>query len=288
VLVVEEFLRPEGAGEVVDLLATYGDEGLILAGGTFIHGLEARGLLPHLKALIDIGGAGLDAVERDSAGLRIGATATFTALLQAAPVQEDSSLAALGDALVCPPVQIRNMATVGGSVAAASPFFDIPVALMALDAAVGVQGREGAREIGVDAVAAGAFETSLAADEFIVELRVPPSPPRSASGFVKLEANANDLAIVNAAAWVSRDAAGRCEEARVVVGAVGAGPVRATSAERVLRGAELGEATLAEAGEAARLDIEPWSDHRASAAYRTAVAGVLVRRALERALARLA
>lgn len=285
---LEEFCQPEDPDEVVGLLEKYGEEGLILAGGTFVHGLEARGLVSHVKALIDLRKVGLDTVGTDSGALRIGATTTFAALQQAPAVQEDPSLGAIADALACPPVQIRNTATVGGSVAAASPFFDPPVALMALGAVVTARGRDGTRELGLEEVSAGFFQTSLRPDELLVELRVPQATSRSASGFVKLEANASDLAIVNAAARVVADGGGRCADARVVVGGVAARPVRAPSAERTLEGAELGAEALREAGEAVASDIEPLSDHRASGAYRKAVAGVLVRRALERAVGRLA
>jgi carbon-monoxide dehydrogenase medium subunit len=183
---------------------------------------------------------------------------------------------------------VRNAATVGGCVAAASPFFDLPVAFMALDGVVGARGSNGIREIDIEALYLGLFENSLQQTEFIVSVTLPRMPAGSASAFVKFASNANDLAIVSAAARVTVDASGRCTDARVVIGGgVANRPWRSRAAEGVLQGATLGTDTLEAAGDAAASDVEPLSDHRASGRYRKAVAGVLVRRALTAALARV-
>ena len=283
----KEFCLPDDGDEVVDLLERYGDGALILAGGTFVRGLEARGLLSEVEALIDIQKLDLGAVETDSEGLRAGATATAAALEHTPAVRSDPWLGALSDALAYLSPQIRNVATVGGCVAASCPFFDLPVAFIALDGAVDARGRGGTRTIGLEEFFTGMFESSLLPGEFLVELRLPQAPSRSASAFLKLETNASDLAIVNTAVRVTLDQGGVCTDARVVLGGVGSTPVRSQAAEQVLRGASLDEDVLHEAGEAVAADIEPLSDHRASGAYRKAVAKVLVRRALERALTRL-
>jgi aerobic carbon-monoxide dehydrogenase medium subunit len=283
----KEFCLPDDGDEVVDLLERYGGAGLILAGGTFVHGLEARGLLSEIEALIDIQKLDLGGVETDKDGLRAGAMATAAALEQAPAVRSDPWLGALTDALTYLPLQIRNVATVGGCVAAACPFFDLPVAFVALDGAVAARGRGGTRTIGLEEFFTGMFESSLLPGEFLVELRLPQAPSRSASAFLKLETNASDLAIVNAAVRITLDEGGACTDARVVLGGVGSTPTRSPAAERILRGASLDGDVLREAGEAVAADIEPLSDHRASSAYRKAVAKVLVHRALERALTRL-
>jgi CO/xanthine dehydrogenase FAD-binding subunit len=283
----KEFCLPDDGDEVVDLLERYGDAGLILAGGTFVHGLEARGLLSEIEALIDIQKLDLGGVETDKDGLGAGAMATAAALEQAPAVRSDPWLGALSDALTYLPLQIRNVATVGGCVAAACPFFDLPVAFVALDGAVDARGRGGTRTIGLEELFTGMFESSLRPGEFLVELRLPQAPSRSASAFLKLETNASDLAIVNAAVRITLDEGGACTDARVVLGGVGSTPMRSPAAERILRGASLDSDVLRKAGEAVAADIEPLSDHRASSAYRKAVAKVLVHRALERALTRL-
>ena len=116
----------------------------------------------------------------------------------------------------------------------------------------------------------------------------PRLPARSSSAFIKLETNANDLAIVNVAVRVTLDESGSCQEARVVVGGgVAETPVRALASENLLQGERISDELLQRAGVAAQADLQPMSDHRASAAYRSAMAKTLTERALQRAVARL-
>lgn len=283
-----DFCLPQDGDEVVALLDRYGSGAIILAGGTFVHGLATRGLLSGVDALIDIQRLALDTVETDGEGLRAGATTRCATLAHEPAVGREPWLGAVGDALAHLPVQVRNAATVGGAVATACPFFDLPVAFMALDGAVVARGRDGTRRIGLPDLFAGLFENSLEPGEFLAELRLPQTPPQSTSAFLKLDTNANDLALMNVGVRLTLASSGECSDARVVIGGgVGSAPVRAASAERALQGTRLDDDVLREAGDAAIGDIEPLSDHRASGAYRKVVAGVLVRRALERALTRL-
>jgi carbon-monoxide dehydrogenase medium subunit len=282
---VEEFHLPDSESEVVDLLQRYGEDALLVGGGTFLHGLEARGLLAGVRALIDLQRAGLSGVRAESDGLQIGATATLRTLEDA--LDGSPWLGAVGDALRHPSSQIKNVATVGGSVAAACPFFDPPVAFEALDAEVVALGRGGSRVLPLPEFFTGLFKNALEVGELVTELRLPAAPDGSASGFERLQTNANDLAIISAAVRVTRGEDGTCREARVVVGGGLERPVRARSAERALTGSELTGEALRAAAEAVAEDVEPWSDHRASGPYRKAMAKVMVRRALARAVKRL-
>lgn len=303
---VKQFLHPGASGEVVELLARYGERALLVGGGTTIHGLAARGLLHNVDVLVDLQHAQLSYVHEVrataasvsgsggvSAGqehtlLRIGAMTTMAALLGHDLVQDDPALGALRDALLCPPVQVRNVATMGGCLASANPLFDSPVALLAMDGSVKTMGANGSREIGLHKFFLDYFEHALEKGEFIAEILIPRHAPQTATAFLKLEANANDLAIINTAVRVSLDAGGACEDVRVVIGgAVGKTPVRALSCEDVLKGERPSEKLLAEAADVVTFDVHPLSDHRGSAAYRSAMAKVYVRRALHRALERL-
>lgn len=285
---VQEFHRPESDGAVIELLARYEGRAMIVAGGTFLHGLSARGLLTGIEALIDIGGTGLDALVLRDQGLDIGATVRFATLKAAAEVHSLPWLGAVADALEYPPVQVLNAATVGGSVAASCPYFDLPVSFLALDGRVRIRSAAGVRELPLADFFTGLFQTALAGGEFVAGVHMPAVAGRVASAFTKLETNANDLAILNVAASVAVDAAGLCREARVYVGGgVGEVPVRARSAEAALRGSTLTDEVLQRAGEAARADVDPIADHRASAEYRRAMTAVMVRRTLGRARDRL-
>jgi len=285
---VEEYFTPGATSEVLKLLEQYGSGALIVAGGSFVHGLDARDLLYGIEALIDIRNAGLDQVTADSAGLTLGSMVTFAKLKQLEQVRESAAFGAVRDALEYPPTQIRNVATVGGNIASACPYFDLPTALLTLDAVVRAQGPGGAREFALQDLFGGMFQNTLEENEFLTEIFMPRLPQRSASAFIKLESNANDLAIVNVAVRISLDESGRCSAARVAAGGgVAETAVRTPAAEAVLEGATLSDDVLAQAAAAVPEDLEPMSDHRASAAYRSAMARTLTERALQCALARL-
>ena len=285
---LKDFHTPNTMEEVL-LLLQKEDETLVLSGGTFLHGLEARGLLSEVEALVDIRKIGLGTVTTDDGGLQMGATVTFAHLQTVAEVASTPWLAGLADALAYPPVQIRNTATIGGCVAASCPFFDIPTALVSLDAVVKARGPHGEREMPLPEFFAGMFANALEPGELVTGVGIPRVAGNTAGAFVKLEGNANDLAIVNAAVRITVDAGRTCTDVRVVLGGgVAESAVRSPAAEKILLGSKLDAATLQAAGDAVVNDIDPMSDHRASAEYRSAVAKVMTRRALESALARLA
>jgi len=285
---VKEYFTPGAPSEVLELLERYGSSALIVAGGSFVHGLDARDLLYGIEALIDIRKTGLDQINADPEGLTLGSMVTFARMKRLDLVRESAALGAVRDALEYPPTQIRNVATIGGNIASACPYFDLPTALLTLDAVVRVQGAGGTREMALQDLFGGMFQNTLEENEFLTEVFLPQLPSRSASAFIKLESNANDLAIVNVAVRVSLDNSGTCTAARFAVGGGCAETaVRAPAAESVLEGATLSDDLLARAAAAVTEDLEPMSDHRASAAYRSAMARTLTHRALQRAVARL-
>lgn len=284
---VETYHNPENEAAVVQLLQKYEDSALIVAGGTFLHGLAARGLLSGVEALIDIRELGLDYIRIHSDGAVIGAAARFLQLEQDESIRQQAWLGAVKDAISYPPVQIMNSATVGGSIAASCPFFDLPTSFLALDGAVRAHGPGGSRDIPLEAFFTGLFENCLAPDEFVTAITLPQPAPDSASAFIKLETNANDLAILNAAVALTLDGSNACSRARVFVGGgVGETPARAGSAEQALAGAVIDAETVDKAAEAAKSDVDPISDHRASAEYRAEMTRVLVARAIRKALER--
>ena len=261
---------------------------MIVAGGTMVHGLAARGLLGNIKTLIDLQNLGLSYVKSDPKGFRIGAMTTFDEVLNYKPVSKDIAYGALIDAANLPPAQIRNMATLGGSVCSSTPFFDVPIALMALDADVRAKTSRRQRLIPLNRFFISSFETALKAGEIATEVILRKFPSRTASSLLKLETNANDLAILNVGTRITLDKQSRCIESRIVVGGgVGPVPVNSPSAERKLRRRVLDEDTISEASEATLEDVDPVSDFRGSADYRRAMCKVMTKRALKKALARV-
>lgn len=281
---LKEYVRPASVVDVSAAVGQYGDRGMIVAGATFLHGLEARGLLWGVEALIDIGGAGLSGATPLEGGLKLGATLNFATLERLPQLAATSAYGAILDAMAYPPLQIKNAATIGGCVAAACPFFDVPAVFMVLDAEVEVQASRSCRRCTLDELFDGLFVNTLEPDEFITGVIIPEPPERTVTAFTKLETNANDLAIVNAAVRLTLDERGTCREARVVMGGgVSDRFVRSAAAESVLTGNAPTSELFAAAGEAVVQDISPLADHRASAEYRTAMARLFLRRTLERA-----
>jgi len=285
---VKAYYTPNGIEEALELLKTYGDSALIVAGGSFVHGLDARDLLLGVEALIDIQNLALDQVESDSSGLFIGAMVTFAKLQKVDEIENAAAFAAVRDALQYPPRQIINVATIGGNVASACPYFDLPTALLTLDGVVAVRGANGSRKLPLTQFFEGLFQNALQPGEFMTGLVLPRPPARTASAFIKLETNANDLAIVNVAVRISLDESGVCQQARVACGGgVAETAVRVEACESVLEGEKISDDLIQRSAEIVAAELDPMSDHRASAAYRSAAAKTLYRRALERALNRL-
>ncbi len=284
---LKEFCRPQSAAELSGVFQTYEDAALLVAGGTFLHGLEARGLLSGVQALVDLRRMGLDTLSADERGWQVGATVNFTSLGRMAGI-DSPAFGALRDALACPPPQIRNMATIGGSIAASVPFFDIPAALLALDVVVTANAGDASRDMALADVYAGVFVNSLAPGEYISKVFIPRPVARTTSAYLKLETNANDLALVGVAVRFTLDGGRRISDARVVLGGgLNEVHMRSAAAETVLNGAQVSEELFQRAGEAIAAEIQPMSDHRCSAEYRAAMGKVFVRRALQRAADRL-
>jgi carbon-monoxide dehydrogenase medium subunit len=202
-------------------------------------------------------------------------------------VIDDPPFGAIADALTYPPPQIMNVGTVGGCLAASAPLYDLPAALLALGGVAETVGAGGRRKIPLDGFFTGLFENALQSDEIITSILLPTAAAGTASAFLKLETNANDLAILNVAVRITRDG-GNCVDSRIVIGGgVGETYVRASSAEAALDGAPATPDSFAAAAAAVANDIDPVDDHRGSADYRRHIAKIFTRRALEKALSRL-
>ena len=180
-------------------------------------------------------------------------------------------------------IRVRNVATVGGNLAHGDPHMDLPPVLIALGANVAVMGASGERVIPVEELFAGYFETVLAKNELITELRIP-AQGRSRAAYMKVTTgSAEDWPALGVA--VSLEADGQAiRSARVVVSAATEKAIRLPAAEKVLSGATADDKTLARAGDAAADEAECITDVRGSAAYKRELLRVYVRRAVRQAL----
>jgi carbon-monoxide dehydrogenase medium subunit len=185
-------------------------------------------------------------------------------------------------------VRIRNMATVGGSLAHGDPNQDPPPALIALDARVRLRSAAGEREVPVRALFRDYYETDVRAGEVLTEVLVPAPPPEAGWAWVKfLPRTADDYATVSVACLLTLEpGTTRCRDVRVALGSVGTTPIRAEATEAALRGADLTPARLREAAQLVAEAVDPIADFRGSSEYKREMAVVWTRRALEQALGR--
>jgi carbon-monoxide dehydrogenase medium subunit len=280
-----EYTRPDTLEEALRILARRDPGTRVISGG--------QSLLPLLKlrlaevdTLVDIGRLPeLHGIrEGRDGGVIVGSAVTYREVLESPLVAERAPLLAavirdIGD------VQVRNRGTLGGAVAHADPASDIPAAVLALDATIAIRSHEGQRAGPADGFFRGAFETALRPTDLIVEIRIPHQPDGTGWGWQQLTQPASGYSLVGVAAVIVPEA-GRIGRARVAVTGVGEIAYRAREVEAHLVGSDGSPSIVAAAAERATDGQSVNSDIHADAEYRASVATVMVRRALEAALAR--
>jgi carbon-monoxide dehydrogenase medium subunit len=280
-----EYLVPESLEEALQLLARYGEDAKVLAGGhSLIPMMKLRLAQPRylidLSHLPDMRGA---CPNGDS--VVIGPLTMHTDVAASDLVRERlpglaEAAAVIGD------VQVRNRGTIGGSVAHADPAADLPVMLTVLSASFGLASPRGTRAVPADEFFVDLFTTALRPDEILTEIRVPVTPAGSGSAYAKLPHPASGYVVVSVGALIARDASGRCTAARVAIGGLGGRPHRALACEAALAGKPLTGETIAGAAAMAAEGIEAESDLYAGANYKRHMACVYARRAIEAAAQR--
>jgi carbon-monoxide dehydrogenase medium subunit len=158
--------------------------------------------------------------------------------------------------------------------------------MLALGASVVAQGPKGERTIPIDKFFTGLFETALAHDEILTEIRIPTPPPKSGGAYVKLERKVGDFATAGAAVQLTLGAGGEVVRAGIGLTNAGLTPIRATAAEKFLQGKKLDETTVRQAARLAADAADPSPDRRGSGEYKREMARVLTARALKRAASR--
>lgn len=269
--------------EALALLAQYGDDAKLLAGGhSLIPVMKLRFAAP--AHLIDIGRiAGLSAITDGGAALHVGATARHADVAASAAIRAKAPLLAevaghIGDPL------IRNMGTIGGSLAHADPAADYPAAMLALGASMVLTGAGGSRTVGADDFFTDVFTTALQPGEMLTEVLVPAQGAGSGAAYEKNPDPASGYAIVGIAVQLSV-AGGTIAAARVGMTGLGPMAMRLRAVEAALVGQPATDATAATASAQAAAGLSFDDDARGSAAYKANLARVHARRAITRALA---
>jgi aerobic carbon-monoxide dehydrogenase medium subunit len=279
-----DYHAPRTLPEAIGLLAQYGDEAKLLAGG--------HSLLPMMKLrfaqpghLIDLGKiAELKGIREEAGTLRIGAMTTENELIWSKLVQDKCPLLVEGARLISDP-QVRYKGTIGGDISHGDPGNDHPALMIVLGASFVLKGGAGERVVPADGFFLGGYATLLEPSEIMTEIRVPIPAPGTGWAYAKLKRKVGDFATA-AAAVTLRLKGETVQEVAIALTNVGASVLRASAAEASLRGKALDDAAIAEAARLAMSICDPAADQRGDAEYKTAMAGEMTQRALRSACSR--
>jgi len=280
-----ELHSPTTLTEAVSLLKRLKDPKVLAGGQSLVPLMKLRLASP--ENLVDIGKIPrLSYARKRKDRLLIGAMTTHHDVASSAVINRkfrtlSEAAGHIGDR------QVRNRGTIGGAICHADPAGDIPAAMLALDAEFKVAGPSKGRVVEANDFFKDMFTTSLRQNEILTEVRVPPLPPRSGGAYLKLERGTSDLATVGVGAVVTLDSSGAIKDARIGLAGVGSTPIRATKAEKALRGRKPSDDVVADASERASEMSNPTSDIRGTAEYKHEMVKVYVGRAIRQSLARV-
>ena len=279
-----DYHRPGTLDEALKLLKQHGDDAKVLSGG--------MSLLPMLKLrlasfghLVDINRIpGLDYIKEEKGSLCIGAMTRQAALERSDVIRNKYPILADATPLIADPL-VRNRGTVGGNVANGDPGNDQPAIMIALGATYVVRGAK-ERTVAANQFYKGLYETALARDEILTEVRIPAPPPKSGGAYVKLKRKTGDFAVAAAAVQLTLGKNGAVESARIALTNAALTPVEAPDAAKYLVGKTPDDKTIAEAAKMAAAKSQPSADRRGSVEYKKEMARVLTARALKKAVQR--
>jgi len=283
-----EYACPTTINEAVALLASHDGEAKPLAGGqSLVPMLAFRVASPSL--LVDLRKlAELRRIKIADDGVTLGAMVRWRDILDDARLRKAHPLLVAAVEHVAH-YQIRNRGTVGGSIAHADPAAEMPGIVVTCEAKIAVVGKAGARVIDAANFFQGPLMTALRPDEIITEIRLPAWPARRRFGFQEFARRRGDFAMAAAMLFYDEEGgkAGNAQVFNAHAGAIGVAdrPLRLSAVEQVLNGNKIDEAVIAKAEAAASASVDPDDDIHASGAYRKALIGVMVERALKSAAA---
>jgi aerobic carbon-monoxide dehydrogenase medium subunit len=283
-----DYVEPTSLEEAVSALSTQEVSGKIIAGGTdvLVRIKEEKLSVDRLVSLSKV--PGLRSINDDGAWVTVGAMTTIReversdVIRRSAPILFDA-VERLGS------VQIRNVATLGGNVCNAAPSADTVPALLALNAEVaywnsGEMKKQHLREFFV-----GPSKTILEPKDILVSIRFKKPHMRSNGAYLKFSRRQGmDLPLLGIAVQLQMDEGfSRCEDAAIALGVAGPTPMRATEAEKILKGERITEDILARAADEASQEARPRDSFRSTAAYRRDMIRNLLPDVIRRALSRI-
>jgi len=280
-----EYHAPGTVKEALSLLGKLGDDAKLLAGGhSLIPMMKLR--LAQPKHVIDLRKVpGLNGIKDDKGTIAIGAMATHWQVESAALLREKCPIVSDTAGVIGDPA-VRNVGTIGGSLAHADPAADMPATAIAVGFDFVCEGAKGRRTVKADDWFKGLMATAVGDDEILVEIRVPAWPAGTGGAYLKFPHPASRFAVVGAAAMVTLDAKGVCTKAGVGITGAGTKAVRAKGVEAGLVGKNLDQATIEAAAQKAAEGVDVQADLQGSVEYKSHLCRVFARRAIEAAVKR--
>jgi len=274
--------QPKTVTEASEMLAEFGDQGKLYAGGTELLLAMKHDFLRY-EHLIDVKTIrGLDSIEATNGSLVIGSGATHRAIERSTIVREKMPVLADMEQRVAN-VRVRATGTLGGNLCFAEPHSDPATLLLALNARARVQSRAGERILPIDQLITGAYETALASDELLSSIEIPLLSRSEHAAYLKFQTH--ERPTLGLALVLQAGSGGEIAHARAVVGSVGATPARSDETDRLLTGPrERVEKELPEAARKLTQAADPVDDLQGSAEYKAHLIEVFLRRALLKAL----
>lgn len=278
-----QFHAPRTLDETLALLARYGEDARILAGGqSLVPLLNMRMSRP--AVLVSINHCPeLAHIRHEGAHLTIGALTRQIAAERSAEVQASCPLLAAALPYVGGMAN-RNRGTVCGSLAHADPLAELPAVAVALDAMFAVNGTTGPRDVRAEDFFLAELTTCIQPGEMLVAVSFPVASPGTRAAFAEVSNRRHGFAVVGVATQLELDAGGQCRTVRLAAVGAGAVPLRLREAEQRLAGSRLQPADLREAAALASAAADPIGDFHADAAYRKELVGTLAARAVRNAL----
>jgi carbon-monoxide dehydrogenase medium subunit len=274
-----DYLEPTSVADACKLLKQHGSEAKVFAGGAHVTILMKQGLyqpkaLINIKKIPELKGIKFDAAE----GLSIGALVTHREIETSTLINDKQPVLCEAEREVAN-IRVRNMGTVGGNLASGEPLTDLSQIFIALDGTLKIMGSSRQRTIAVEELFLDFYTTSLAEDEIITKVVIPPLPPRSGIEYIRFSSSSVvDKPSAGVAVRLTLDKEA-VQVARIVLGCVGPTPVRARRAEDSLAGKKPTAELIAEAAMLAAHECSPTSDLRGSEQYKRAIVRALVKRA---------
>lgn len=277
-----EYHRAGSLEDALSLLATYGEDAKVLAGG--------QSLIPLMKLrfaypphLVDVNRVpGLDTIEEREGELRIGALVRHNRLAADETITARYPTIASAAPQIADPI-VRNLGTIGGSIVHADPAGDLASVMLSMDASVVLSKTGGERVLPISEFLVDTFTTAIEPGELLTQIRVPMASGRSGGRYLKLERKVGDWATVGVAVTLELSN-GTIGKAGIGLTGVGLTNLEPTDAEAALVGAAPGDEAFAEAGRLAAAMANPVEDVRGTIEYKRHVVDVFTRRGLSAAL----